>query len=326
MALFSKKKRTDEELEALKIEKKKRKEQKKVRKLGRRASVRRFFHIKRKVSRSGAGTFGIFIFVAILAGFMLIPFIYAISQSLKPLDEIFIFPPRIFPINPTFNNFILMFNLTSTTWVPFTRYLFNSIFISATATFLHVIFSSLAAYPIAKHTFPGQKFVRAMITVSLLFTAAVTGIPRYIILANAGFINTYWAFIIPAIPGTLGLFLMMNAMNPTAVPMPLIEGARIDGASELKIYWNIVMPNVKPAWLTLIIFAFQGIWGETAGAYIYDERLKTLPTMLGQIAAAGISRVGVGAAVTVFLMIPPLLIFILSQSSVIETMSSSGIK
>jgi ABC-type glycerol-3-phosphate transport system permease component len=112
----------------------------------------------------------------------------------------------------------------------------------------------------------------------------------------------------------------------TTIPFQIIEAARIDGAGEYHIFWNIVMPSVKPGWITLIIFAFQGFWNATGINYIYDETLKGLPAVLSQIATAGIARAGAGSAVALFLMTPPIIIFVISQSSILETMAHSGIK
>jgi len=137
-------------------------------------------------------------------------------------------------------------------------------------------------------------------------------------------IDTYWALILPAWQMTLGLYLMKQFM--TQIPDSLLEAGKIDGANELMIWWKVVMPNVKPAWLTLTILSFQQLWNQTGGSFIFSENLKVLPTLLQQIAAGGIARAGVGAAVALFLMIPPIILFIISQSSVMETMVSAGIK
>jgi ABC-type glycerol-3-phosphate transport system permease component len=143
-------------------------------------------------------------------------------------------------------------------------------------------------------------------------------------MAKLGMINTYWALILPSVAGTLGLFLMRNFM--VSLPFSLIESANIDGAGLFRIFWQIVMPNVKPAWLTLLIFTFQGLWNGAGSRFIYTESLKVLPTILGQISSAGIARAGVGSAVAVVMMIPPIITFLLVESNVLETMAHSGIK
>lgn len=278
----------------------------------------------RKQNRSLAGNIAIFLILAILGVFMALPLIYTIVNAFKPFDEIFIFPPRLYVRRPTIDNFVLLFQLATNMWVPFSRYVFNSLFICVVGTVGHILIASLAAYPLAKHQFAAKRFINEIIVLALLFTPQVTYIPLYIIMSNLKLIDTYGALIFPAWQMTLGLFLMRQFM--TQIPDALLEAAKIDGASELKTWWRIVMPNVKPAWLTLMILSFQQLWNQTGGSFIFSESLKPLPTLMSQIAAAGIARAGVGAAVALVLMIPPIVLFIISQSSVMETMVNAGIK
>ena len=163
-----------------------------------------------------------------------------------------------------------------------------------------------------------------LIVTALMFSAHVTAIPNYLVMSGLGWLDNYLSLIVPAIAKPMGLFLMKQFMEQ--VPDSLIEAARIDGASEFAIFTRIVMPSVKPAWLTLIIFSFQDLWNLQGSNYIYSENLKTLPYALSQISAAGISRAGATAAVAVIMMIIPITIFIFCQSNIIETMVSSGIK
>lgn len=278
----------------------------------------------RKQNRSLAGNLVIFLILAILGIFMALPLIYTIINAFKPFDEIFIFPPRLYVRRPTIDNFVLLFQLATNMWVPFSRYVFNSLFICIVGTIGHILIASLAAYPLAKHQFAAKRIINEMIVLALLFTPQVTYIPLYIIMSNLKLIDTYGALIFPAWQMTLGLFLMRQFM--TQIPDALLEAAKIDGANELKTWWKIVMPNVKPAWLTLMILSFQQLWNQTGGSFIFSESLKPLPTLMSQIAAAGIARAGVGAAVALVLMIPPIVLFIISQSSVMETMVNAGIK
>lgn len=278
----------------------------------------------KKLNRSIGGNIIIFLMLALVGAFMALPFVYAVVQSLKPLEEIFLFPPRFFVRNPTLSNYSMLGTLTSNLWVPFSRYAFNSIFITLVGTVGHVILASMAAYPLAKKKFPGSNILFQMVVLSLLFTGQVTHIPQYIVMAKLNFINTYSALILPPIAASLGLFLMKQFMSQ--IPDSLIEAATIDGASQIAVFWKVVMPYVKPAWLTLTIFAFQSIWNKTGMSFIYNENLKVLPTVLKQIAEGGIARAGVGAAASVILMIPPIITFVLVQSNVLETMGHSGIK
>lgn len=282
----------------------------------------------KKVSRSKSGTFVLIVFLGIVAIFMALPMVYTISNSLKPRDELFVFPPKIFPTNPTFRNFRDMFTFFSSSNVPFLRYAFNSVLVTTIGTFGHIIISSMAAFVLAKKKFPGRKQIFNLIVFSLMFNTVVTAIPNYIIMSYLGWIDTYASLIVPAFGMSLGLYLMKQFMEQ--IPDTLLEAAKIDGANQLTIFFRIVMPNVKSAWLTLLLLSVQNLWPMGESNFIYKEELKTLAYALGQIQGAGtavsIARAGVGAAVSVFMMIIPILIFIFSQSNIIETMSSSGMK
>ncbi len=277
-----------------------------------------------KPSHSRAGNFlNMFILIA-LGVFMVVPLVLSISNSLKPVEELFVFPPRLFVRNPTLKNFHDVFVMMSESWVPFSRYIFNTVFITVAGTFGHLIIASLCAYALAKHKFPGRNLVFGVVVMALMFATQVTAIPNYLIMTKIGWLDSYLALIVPAIAKPMGLFLMKQFMEQ--IPDSLLEAARIDGAGEFTVFLRIAMPQVKPAWLTLIIFSFQDLWNLQGANFIYSEDLKTLPYALSQIAAGGISRAGATAAVTVIMMIVPITIFIINQSSIVETMASSGIK
>lgn len=277
-----------------------------------------------KVSRSRSGTFIMFLVMLGFASFMAFPMVVIIGNAFKPLDELWVFPPKMLPSHPTLNNFRDMFNVLSNSWVPFLRYIYNSIFITTVGTIGHIILASMCAYPLAKKKFPGRNIIFNMIVFSLMFNATVTTIPNYITMARLGWVDTHLSLIIPAFASSLGLYLMKQFIEQ--IPDSLIEAARIDGASQWYTFWYIVMPNVKSAWLTLMLLSVQGLWGIGSTRFIQTEELKTLPYALSQILAGGIARAGVGAAVTVFMMIVPISIFIFSQRNIIDTMSTSGMK
>ncbi len=284
-----------------------------------------FKHKRRaKQSHSMIGNMFSILILVLMGAFMALPLVLAVCNSLKPLEELFVFPPRFFVRNPTFDNFHDIFVLMRQSWVPFSRYIFNTVLITVVGTAGHLIIASLCAYPLAKHKFPGRNFCFWLIVTALMFSTHVTAIPNYLIMSKLGGLDHYAALILPAIAKPMGLFLMKQFMEQ--IPDSLIEAAKIDGAGELKIFRSIVMPSVKPAWLTLIIFCFQDLWNLQGSNYIYSENLKTLPYALSQISAAGISRAGATAAVAVIMMIVPITIFMLCQSNIIETMVSSGIK
>lgn len=282
---------------------------------------------KKKVSRSWYGDLALVFVLAAIGYFMVLPLVFVINNAFKPINEILMFPPKFFVRNPTLSNFVELYHLLSGTWVPMTRYLFNTLFIAVIGTAGHVIIASLAAYPLAKRKFPGRNALFTIVMLSLMFSATVTQVTNYMTMSWLGLIDTLWAIIIPAIGSSLGLYLMKQFME--GVPDALLEAAQIDGCSEFRIFWSIVMPSVKPAWLTLIIFSFQSLWGAGGAAgsmYIYSEQLKTIDYALGQILAGGIVRTGPSMASTLIMISVPIIIFIVSQSKIIQTMATSGMK
>ena len=277
------------------------------------------------LNRSLGGDAGIAFFLIIMGVFMFLPMYYVIIQSLKPLDELWMFPPKFYVVRPTGKNFSDLFALMGASWVPFSRYIFNTIFTSVAGTFGNLFCSSLAAYAMAKIKFPGGKLMFRTVRTSLMFHSTVTAITSFIIMSSFKLVDTYWAIVIPAWASSLGLYLMKQFME-TNVTNAVLESARLDGASELKTFWTIAMPMVKPAWLTLIIYSFQGLWNAGSSIYIHSEQLKSFNYAIGQIMAGGIKRAGASAASMVIMMMVPIMVFVISQSNIIETMGSSGMK
>ena len=277
------------------------------------------------LNRSAGGDGGIAFILIILGAFMFLPMYYVVIQSLKPLDELFMFPPRFYVINPTFDNFGDLVTLMSDSWVPFSRYIFNTVFITICGTLGNLIFASMAAYALAKLRFPGRNAIFQIIVMSLMFHSTVNQVTHFIILSSFGWVDTYLSIIVPSMAGTMGLYLMKQFME-TSVPDTVLESARLDGASEFRTYLTIAMPMVKPAWMTLIIECFKSLWNSGSSIYIHSEELKTFNYAIQQIVTGGIARSGAGAAATVIMMLVPILIFVFNQSRIVETMGSSGMK
>lgn len=277
------------------------------------------------LNRSVGGDLGINIFLVIMGAFMFLPMLYMILQSLKPLDELFYYPPRFFVRNPTLKNYSDLLKLMSTSWVPFSRYIFNTIFITFCGVMGQLVFASCSAYALSKIKFPGRNFFFSLIQYSLMFSATVTSITTFIIISALGWMDSYLAIIVPAWGTTLGLYLMKQFMESN-ISDEMLESARIDGASEFRTFWSIAMPMVKPAWLTLIIMSFQGLWQSGSSIYIHSEQLKTFSYAISQILTTSIARQGAAQASGVVMMIVPIFVFVISQSNVIETMGSSGMK
>ena len=277
------------------------------------------------LNRSVGGDLGINIMLILLGAFMFLPMLYVIMQSLKPLDELWMYPPRFYVVNPTFKNFGDLFKLMSTSWVPFSRYIFNTVFISVVGTAGNLIFSSMAAYALAKIKFPGRGWIFQVIVMSLMFNSTVTAMTNFLTMSTLHWVDTYLAIIIPAWGTSLGLYLMKQFME-SSVSDAVLESARLDGASEFYTFIKIAMPMVKPAWLTLIIYSFQGLWNAGSSIYIYSEQLKSFNYAISQIVAGGLARAGAAAASQVIMMAVPISVFIITQSNIIETMGSSGMK
>lgn len=280
--------------------------------------------IKRRISRSVGGTIVMALALLVVGAAMALPMIYVITSAFKPLEEIFLFPPRMYAQNPTLANFKQMSGLLSNLWVTFDRYLFNSLVVSLCSTLGYLIIATLAAYPLAKHEFPGKKLINSVIVVALMFNASVTGLVRYLMMSMLGMIDTYASMIFPTFASTMGVFLCIQYLS--TLPNVMLEAGKIDGAGEFRIFWQIVLPNIRPVMFTILIFQFQSAWNISPGDVVYSESLKTLPLVLAQIASAGISRAGVGSAAALIMMLPPILVFVISQSNVMETMTHSGIK
>ena len=277
-------------------------------------------------ARSAFGNVTNFLFLALIAAFMVFPLVYIINNAFKPMNELFMYPPALFVKNPTLENFRNFGSAVGSTVIPISRYLFNSVFITGIGVVGQIGIASLAAYFISKHNFYGRNFLMEIVVTSLMFTGAVVAIPNYVIMTKMNLINSHWSIILPAFCSSMGLFLMKQFMDQM-IPMTLLEAARIDGAGELTIFAKIAMPICKPAWLTMLVFSFQGIWANTGGTYIFDESLKTLPHALNNIVSNGlVAMQGVSAAVALIMIVPPIIVFLISQSNVLETMATSGIK
>lgn len=298
------------------------KDQAKMKKLRLKASRRDQY---KRYTRSKGGNVFYTVFLLLFGMFSILPMVYCVITSFKPLDELLIFPPKFYVVNPTIESYSTLPSLMDNLAVPLTRYIFNSVFVCCVTTFIHVIVASAAAYVLAKTDIKGKNVIFALVQFSLLYNAYTLEVPRYLIYSSLHMIDTYWIYILPMIPSSMGVFLMKQFMD-TNVPDPLIEAARIDGAGTLRTFWQIAMPIVKPAWLTLTLFSFRDLWTIQPTGTIFSEQLKTLPFAATTIASGGIARQGCAMAITVIMMIPPVIVYMISQSSVTQTMSSSGIK
>ncbi len=278
----------------------------------------------KRINRSLGGDLTMFLILFLGGCFMAFPLVYAVSNSLKPLSELWLFPPHLIVQNPTLKNYTDLWNILSNTLLPISKYLFNTIFITVVCTSFRVFSGCMCAYPLSKRQFKSKKAIFGIVKASLMFAAPAAATATYIIMAWLGLIDTYWALLLPALGSSMAVYLVKNFVDD--FPDSVLEAARIDGAGEFRIFWKILMPAIKPAWVTLIVFAVQEYWNAGSNTYIYREELKTLNYALGQITSSSMARAGVGNAISVVMMIVPVVTFVVSQSNIVETMANAGMK
>jgi ABC-type glycerol-3-phosphate transport system permease component len=270
----------------------------------------------------------LYAFLTGLGILMLMPLVYMASTALKPVNELFLFPPRFFVQNPTLRSFYELLLITGTSTVPFTRFIFNSAVISASVVIAGVLISAMAAYPLAKHSFPFKSAIFNLIVLALMFSPMVLQIPQYLMISRSGLMNTYFAMILPYVAAPVGMFLMTQFLRQ--IPDSLLEAARIDGASEWKVFRIVVLPMLKPAIATFSLFSFIQTWNDPYPAMVYttQDNLKTLPLAIQTISggAGVVARVGSLAAASFLMIIPTILVFIITQRMVLQTMAHSGLK
>jgi len=263
-----------------------------------------------------------------LATFMAIPLIFIFSNAFKPYNELFAFPPRIFVRNPTLQNFKALFSAMTQSGIPVSRYLFNSFIISLAVVILSIFISTAAGYILSKKNFKLKKLLFEINTLALMFVPTAVSIPRYIIIAKLGLVDNFLAHILPALAMPVGLFLVKQFIDQ--IPDSLIEAAKIDGASDWFIYLKIILPLTRPAVATIAILAFQNAWNSTEASLIYinNESLKNFAYYMSTLSGASgtVAGAGIAAAAASIMFLPNLIIFIFTQSKVMNTMAHSGIK
>lgn len=274
--------------------------------------------------RKYGGTAASFVLLTALGLFMVFPIYLTVVMAIKPVEELFVFPPKLYAVRPTLDNFRDMFAAVRRNRVPFSRYVFNSVFVTVSVTAAQCVFASMAAFVLAKCRFPGSRIINGVIVTSLLYQSSVIYIMQYMVMTKLNIIDSPLALILPAAASPMGVFLMRQSISQ--IPDAMLDAAKVDGAGLFRICWQIVIPNQKPALMTLMIFAFQAAWNIQGGGVIFREQFKTLPAAVAQVSSSGMARAGVAMAASVFMLVPPVIVFILAQRYVIETMAHSGIK
>ena len=269
------------------------------------------------------------VLLVLLSVFMLMPLVFIFNNALKPYQELFLYPPTIFVENPSFQNFLELWAITKNSAVPMSRYIFNSVLVAALTVAAVTAVSAMCAYAISKHKFPGHKAVFAAILLTLLFAPETVSIPRYLVVSQLGIMNTYFGHVFPMVAVPTGVFLMKQFIDQ--LPDDLINAAKVDGAGEMTIFLQIVLPFCLPAVATIGIIAFQNAWGntETSSLFMQEESMKTFPFFISTLTsnmANNVARQGAAAAAALLMFLPNLIIFLAFQNKVINTMAHSGIK
>ncbi len=263
-----------------------------------------------------------------MALFMGLPIIYIVSHAFKPMDELFAYPPRFFAQKPTLDNFKSLFRAMNNAGTPVSRYLFNSITVTFTIIVLTILISSAAGFALSKLNFRLKKVLFNINTLALMFVPIAVGIPRYLIIVNLRLIDNYFSHIVPALAMPIGIFLLKQFIDQ--IPDSLMEAARIDGASDFRVFYSIIIPLIIPAIATISILSFQAAWNaiEASNLYINSENLKNFSFYMTTLtnASNAVAGQGMGAASALIMFIPNLIIFIFMQSKVMNTMAHSGIK
>lgn len=263
-------------------------------------------------------------FLLVLGAAFFLPTYYTVISAFKPLNELFIFPPRFWVGKPTMENFSGILSAMSQSPVSLWRYIFNTVFVSVTVTAVYVLIASMAGYAMAKLQLLGKGMLYTVIVFAIMFRGEVTELPQYILMARLHMLDTYFALILPLLSTSFGVFLMMQFTE--TVPIDILEAARIDGAGEKRIFFSIVFPAIKPAIMTISILTFISAWNAVGSKVTYSEEMKQLSTLLQQLNTGGISRTGVCGALSVLMLLPPVILYFVCQNSILDAMAHSGIK
>lgn len=278
--------------------------------------------------RFDRGQIKILLFLLPLTVFMALPIVFIVNHAFKPMEELFAFPPTFFVRHPTLDNFTRLVKFSRTSGVPLSRYLFNSLAVTVITVVLSLLLTTLSAFALSKIRFRGREMMLKINQLAIMFVATAVLIPRYLVICGLGLIDTVWAHVLPLLAMPVALFLVKQFTDQ--VPDSLIEAAHLDGANDLQVYWNIVLPIIRPAIATAMVLVFQQVWTnmETSSYFTNDESMKTLTFYMNTLVNANntVAGQGVAAAASLIMFVPNLVLFILCQSSVMNTMATSGIK
>ena len=289
---------------------------------------KRFFATKINPTRFSWSQWPFFAILIPFCVFMVLPIVYIFNHAFKPFDELIEYPPRFFVKNPTFDNFIEFFKVSSISDIPVGRYIFNSLVITVVVCFLSIVVAAMTGYALSKLKFKMKDVIFEVNNIALIFVVIAVTIPKYIITDSIGLTDTFWVHIIPALAIPVGMFLIKQFIDQ--IPNDLIEAAKMDGATELKIFWTIILPLIKPAIATVVMLSFQTVWNDagTSSTYVDNEGLKTFAYYVSTLSSSSntVAAQGLSAVATLIMFLPNFIMFIILQSNVMNTMAHSGIK
>jgi multiple sugar transport system permease protein len=278
------------------------------------------------LNRSAGGDTAISIVLTIFGAFMFLPMLYILMNSVKPMAELWIYPPRFYVVSPTLNNFKSLFSLMGDSWVPFSRYIFNTVFISVLGTFGNLMLSSMAAYALAKLKFRYRNLMYTYFLIGLMVPGEATIVALFVWANELKLIDTYWGLILPSLAGSMNIIIMTSFLQ--GIPNDLIEAARIDGAGEFRTYWNVILPLARTVIVTVSIFTFIGNWNSYLWPYLcaMSEDMFTLPIGIPTFISQFSIDKTIPMTVNMIASVPILTFFVIFEKQIVKGISLAGIK
>jgi ABC-type glycerol-3-phosphate transport system permease component len=258
----------------------------------------------------------------LISFFMILPFVWMLSSSFKLPEDIFGYPPRLISQNPILSNYSFIFQEKN-----LLRVLFNTIIIALSATLLSLFFTTLGGYGFAKFEFPGKKILFVILLATMIIPGAVMMVPTFVIMRELGWVDKFWPLIVPGAASAFGIFFFRQYIS--TINDELMDAARIDGASEFRIFWNIILPIISPGMISLGLIFFMASWNNYLGPLIYlksPENWTITVSINAMSGGAGLTYWGPQMAMSVISLIPLLIIFLVFQRRFAEGITAGAIK
>ena len=274
------------------------------------------------------GQLKIILIVLPLVIFMGMPIIFIINHAFKPMEELFAFPPTFFVKNPTLENFTKLIKFSDSSGIPLSRYIFNSLLVTAITVGVALLLTTMSAFALSKIKFKGRNLLGQINQIAIMFVSTAVLIPRYLVICNLGLIDNLLAHILPLVAMPVALFLVKQFVEQ--IPDSLLEAAYMDGATDFDVYLKVILPMIKPAIATASILVFQQVWTnmETSSYFFNDDSMKTLTFYMNTLVNVNntVAGQGMSPAASLIMFVPNLVLFIILQNKVMNTMANSGIK